>query len=133
MVPCRVSPGDSDHLMTSGAIRLVWEALTWADVILEVLSTTFTYLITKFNRIKSTTFYESDVPRRHEVGQGPNNQGKMNEKLNEFKIYDGTKPEWKGSKRLCKPLQCNYDNPCSLTSDIWLWDKRTSKSKWEDK
>lgn len=49
MAPCRVSPGDSDHLMTSGAIRLVWEALTWADGILEVLSTTFTYLITKFN------------------------------------------------------------------------------------
>lgn len=110
MVPCRVSPGDSDHLMTSGAIRLVWEALTWADVILEVLSTTFTYLITKFNRIKSTTFYESDVPRRHEVGQGPNNQGEMNEKLNEFKIYDELSQNGKD--------RSGYANPYSAITNI---------------
>jgi len=51
---------------TFGATRLVWEALTWVEGFLEVLSMTSTSSTMQFNQIKSRIFYESSALENHE-------------------------------------------------------------------
>ena len=51
---------------TFGVTRPVWEALTWVEGFLEVLSMTSTSSTTQFNQIKSRTFYESSALENHE-------------------------------------------------------------------